>query len=47
MARRHKLQPDQIHENMPGNLVPTRLGIDLEGPVSKARITLTITPAGK
>ncbi|MGO8749966.1 MAG: hypothetical protein ACLQNE_28810 [Thermoguttaceae bacterium] len=41
----HKLRPEQIHENMPHNLVPTRLGIDLERPVAKARITLTIRPA--
>ena len=38
----HKLRSEQIHENMPRNLVPTRLGIDLERPVAKARITLAI-----
>ena len=41
----YKLQPEPIHEELPHGLVPTRLGVDLEEPVRKARITLTITPA--
>ena len=40
-----KLQPEEIHEDMSGHRVPIRLGIDLEKPVTKARISIAVTPA--
>ncbi len=39
-----KLLPEEIHENMPRNLHPIRLGIELTQPVSHATISLTIVP---
>ena len=41
------LQPEPIHEDLPHKLIPIRLGIELDRPVTKARITLTIAPAGQ
>jgi hypothetical protein len=40
-----RVQTNEIHEKLPGGLVPTRLGIGPGEPVTKAAITLTITPA--
>ncbi len=38
---------EQIKEDLPGNCLPTRLGIDLAEPAAKATITLTIVPLGE
>ena len=39
-----QVTPEQIREELPGGRMPTRLGIDLAGPLERARLTLTITP---
>lgn len=39
-----RLQETQIHEDLPGKHIPTRLGIILTEPVRKATIRVTITP---
>jgi hypothetical protein len=39
-----EIQPETIQENLSGNRKPTRLGINLKGPVTHALISLTITP---
>jgi len=39
-----EIQPETIQENLSGNKKPTRLGINLKGPVTNALISLTITP---
>jgi hypothetical protein len=41
-----RLAPEEIHENLHGNRVPIRLGIELVEPVRAAKITVTIRPAG-
>ncbi len=41
-----RLVPEEIHENLHGNRVPIRLGIELVEPVSTAKVTVTIRPAG-
>jgi len=40
-----RVQAEEIHEDLSGGRIPTRLGIDLAEPVTEATITLTITPA--
>jgi len=40
-----KIQPETIEEDLSGNKLPTRLGINLTRPVSRAVICLTISPA--
>ena len=42
-----KVKAEEIKEDLPGKRVPIRLGIALKQPVAKARVQLTITPAGK
>ena len=39
-----KVTPEEIHENLRGGHIPTRLGIDLTKPTARAMITQTITP---
>jgi len=39
-----KLQPEEIHEDMPNRLHPVRLGIELAEPISRATVTVTIRP---
>lgn len=39
-----KLQPEEIHEDLPGGRVPLRLGIVLTEAVKRARVTVKITP---
>ncbi|MHC4461398.1 MAG: heparinase II/III family protein [Planctomycetota bacterium] len=39
-----EIRPETIQENLSGNKKPTRLGINLKGPVTHALISLTITP---
>jgi len=41
-----KMQPETIEEDLSGNRLPTRLGINLTRPVLRAVISLTISPAG-
>ena len=38
------LHPEDLKEDLPGGGTPTRIGIDLDQPVTEARIRLTITP---
>jgi hypothetical protein len=40
-----RLVPEEIHENLHGNRVPVRLGIELAEPVREAKVTVTIRPA--
>lgn len=40
-----RLQAEEIHEDLSGNRIPTRIGIDLAEPVTAARVTVTIEPA--
>jgi len=40
-----KIQPETIEEDLSGNRLPTRLGINLTRPVSRAVVCLTISPA--
>ncbi len=40
-----RLQATEIHEDLPGKIVPKRLGIVLTEPVRQAMIRVTITPA--
>jgi hypothetical protein len=40
-----RLVPEEIHENLHGNRVPVRLGIELVEPVRAATVTVTIRPA--
>ena len=40
-----QVRAEEIHEDLSGDRIPTRLGIDLAEPVTKATITLTIIPA--
>ena len=40
-----RLVPEEIHENLHGNRVPVRLGIELTEPVRTAKVTVTIRPA--
>jgi hypothetical protein len=42
-----RLQSEEIHENLPGGLIPIRLGIELSEPVTKGTVILTITPTEK
>jgi hypothetical protein len=39
------IEATSIKENLPNNRVPTRLGLSLAKPTTRAEITLTITPA--
>ena len=39
-----EIRPETIQENLSGHKKPTRLGINLKGPVTGALISLTITP---
>ena len=39
-----RLHAEQIHEDLPGKQIPVRLGIDLADPVTKAAITVVISP---
>ncbi len=39
-----QVSAEGIHEDMPGGRIPTRIGIDLAKPVTKAKITLNIAP---
>ncbi|GAG07923.1 unnamed protein product [marine sediment metagenome] len=41
-----EIHADQIKEDVRARSLPTRLGIKLKKPVTKATITMTITPAG-
>ena len=41
-----RLVPEEIHENLHGNRVPIRLGIELLQPVRAAKVSVTIRPAG-
>ncbi len=38
------IQPEQIDEDVRGGRLPTRLGIELTKPVTRATITMTVTP---
>lgn len=38
------IKTEEIVEDLPGNLKPTRIGIDLAKPVKAAKLTLTIVP---
>jgi hypothetical protein len=38
------LQPEVLHEDLPGKRLPTRLGFNLSQPVRTAEIRMTITP---
>jgi hypothetical protein len=40
-----EIKPVQIKEDVRGGRLPTRLGIDLSEPVTKATITLTVVPS--
>jgi hypothetical protein len=40
-----RLVPEEIHENLHGNRLPIRLGIELLQPVRAAKVTVTIRPA--
>jgi len=40
-----EIHAEPIEEDLPGGRLPTRLGIDLAGPVNEAMIRLTIRPA--
>jgi hypothetical protein len=40
-----RLAPEEIRENLHGNRMPVRLGIELVEPVRAAKITVTIRPA--
>jgi hypothetical protein len=40
-----KIQPETIEEDLSGNRLPTRLGINLTRPISRAVVRLTISPA--
>ena len=40
-----KIQPETIEEDLSGNRLPTRLGINLTRPISRAVVRLTINPA--
>jgi len=40
-----EIEANEIHENMPNDLVPIRLGINLKKPVREAAIKVTIYPA--
>jgi len=46
-TRPFRLGSESIQEDLPEGRIPTRLGIELSEPVTKAAITLTITPAEK
>ncbi len=39
-----RVDAEEIKENLPGHMIPIRLGIDLTKPVEKASVTVTITP---
>ncbi len=39
-----EIKGEEIHEDLPGGRIPTRLGIGLAAPVSKGAIKLTIAP---
>ncbi len=39
-----RISAEQIHEDLPGGRIPTRIGIDLAKPVTNAKIMLGITP---
>jgi hypothetical protein len=41
-----KLQPEEIREDMSCHRTPTRLGIELVKPVAKARVSISVKPAG-
>jgi alpha-L-fucosidase len=41
------VKAEEIREDLPGKHIPIRVGIALKQPVAKARVQLTITPAGK
>jgi hypothetical protein len=43
-GRDFEVSETKIEEDLSGGRVPTRLGIDLDGPVTEATITMTITP---
>ena len=40
------VQQEEIHEAVHSRHLPVRIGIDLTEPVKRARITMTIRPAG-
>ena len=40
-----QITPEQLQEQIRGNRVPTRLGIDLIDPVTRATIAVSITPS--
>ncbi|MCC6125392.1 MAG: heparinase II/III family protein [Pirellulales bacterium] len=42
-----RLDPQEIHEDVHGNRLPVRLGIELTKPVVKAKITTVIDPVSK
>jgi hypothetical protein len=44
-GKRLEVHPETIHEDMPLGVLPTRLGIDLAQPATRATIALTIEPA--
>jgi hypothetical protein len=43
-GRAFRIEPTEIHEDLHGGRIPTRLGIELAEPVEKATLTLTISP---
>jgi len=42
-----EVKAEEIHEDLPGRRIPTRLGIGLVDPVSKGVLRVTIAPANK
>jgi hypothetical protein len=40
-----RLETDKIEEDLPGGRIPTRLGLNFAEPVTKATVTLKISPA--
>ena len=42
-----RIEPTEIKEDLPGKQVPVRLGIELERPVQKATLSVTIRPAAQ
>ena len=44
-GHKFEIEAEKIEEDLPGGRIPTRLGINLIEPVTRATMTLTITPA--
>jgi hypothetical protein len=42
-----EVKAEEIHEDLPGGRIPTRLGIGLKEPVAKAALRVMIAPADR